>query len=68
MKAAHPMDHPFQLPREFHTDLMSPSLLSALKQPRGPYGTPVGIIITNYHNDQLNVLCTPPCISMRAGT
>jgi len=41
MKAAHPMDHPFQLPREFHTDLMSPSLLSAMKQPRGPYGTPV---------------------------
>ena len=26
------MDHPFQLPREFHTDLMSPSILSAIKQ------------------------------------
>ena len=35
------MDHTFQLPREFHTDLMSPSILSALKQPTGPYGTPV---------------------------
>ena len=41
MRAAHPMEDPFQLPRELHMDLMSPSLLSALKQPRGPYGTPV---------------------------
>ena len=41
MRAAHPMEDPFQLPWEFHTDLMSPSLLSALKQPTGPYGTPV---------------------------
>ena len=41
MRAAHPMEDPFQQPREFHTDLMSPSLLSDLKQPRGPYGTPV---------------------------
>ena len=32
LRAAHPMDHPFQLPREFHTDLMSPSILSAIKQ------------------------------------
>ena len=39
------MDDPFQLPREFHTDLMSPSILSALKQPTGPYGTPVEMII-----------------------
>ena len=44
MRAAHPMEDPFQLPRELHMDLMSPSLLSDLKQPRGPYGTPVGNI------------------------
>ena len=35
--------HPFQLPREFHTDLMSPSIFSALKQPTASYGTPVEI-------------------------
>ena len=28
------MEDPFQLPREFHTNLMSPSLLSALQKNR----------------------------------
>ena len=65
MRAAHPMEDPFQQPREFHTDLMSPSLLSDLKQPRGPYGTPVAQSHINYQSHDHNAILyrspIPPC-------